>query len=57
MQTGTPMFDRFACYRYNLSYINYQLTYSDSYSGLLNRAVMREVVSSTPAGPTLRVLK
>ena len=57
MQTGTPMFDRFACYRYKLSYINYQLTYSDSYSGLLNRAVMREVVSSTPAGPTLRVLK
>ena len=30
MQTGTPIFDRFACYGYNLSYINYQLTYSDS---------------------------
>ena len=27
MQTGTPIFDRFACYGYNLSYINYQLTY------------------------------
>ena len=38
MQTGTPIFDRFACYGYNLSYINYQFTYSDSYSGLLNRA-------------------
>ena len=36
MQTGTPIFHRFACYDYNLSYINYQLTYSDSYSGLLN---------------------
>ena len=34
MQTGTPIFDRFACYGYNLSYINYQLTYSDSYSAL-----------------------
>ena len=31
MQTGTPIFDRFACYGCNLSYINYQLTYSDSY--------------------------
>ena len=35
MQTGTPIFDRFACYGYNLSYIN-QLTYNDSYSGLPN---------------------
>ena len=34
MQTGTPTFDRFACYGYNLSYISYQLAYSDSYSGL-----------------------
>ena len=39
MQTGTPIFDRFACYGYNLRYINYQLTYSDSYSGLLNSAL------------------
>ena len=39
MQTGTPIFDRFASYGYNLSYINYQLTYSDSYSGLLNSAL------------------
>ena len=30
MQTRTPIFDRFACYGYSLSYINYQLTYSDS---------------------------
>ena len=36
MQTGTPIFGRFACYGYNVSYINYQSTYSDSYSGLLN---------------------
>ena len=39
MQTGTPIFDRFACYGYNLSFINYQLTNSDSYSGLLNSAL------------------
>ena len=42
MQTGTPIFDRFACYAcygYNLSYSNYLLTYSDSYSGLLNSAL------------------
>ena len=39
MQTGTPIFDRFAGYGYNLSYINYQLTYSDSYSGLQNSAL------------------
>ena len=38
MQTGTPYLDRFACYGYTFSYINYQLTYSDSYSGLLNSA-------------------
>ena len=36
MPTGTPIFDRFACYGYNLSYINCPLTYTDSYSGLLN---------------------
>ena len=30
MQTRTPIFDRFACYGYNISYVNYQLTYSDS---------------------------
>ena len=34
MQTGTPIFDRFAFYGYNLSYINYQLTYSDRFSAL-----------------------
>ena len=39
MQTGTPIFDRFVCYGYSLSYINYQLTHSDSYSGLLNSAL------------------
>ena len=39
MQTGTPIFDRFASYDNNLSYINYQSTYSDSYSGLLNSAL------------------
>ena len=39
MQTRTPIFDRFACYGYKLRYINYQLTYSDSYSGLLNSAL------------------
>ena len=39
MQTGTPIFDRFACYGCNLSYINYQLTYSDSCSGWLNSAL------------------
>lgn len=46
MQTGTPIFDRFACYGYNLSYINYQLTYSDSYSGLLNSAL--PIISDFP---------
>ena len=46
MQTGTPIFDRFARYGYNLSYINYQLTYSDSYSGLLNSAL--PIISDFP---------
>ena len=46
MQTGTPIFDRFACYGYNLNYINYQLTYSDSYSGLLNSAL--PIISDFP---------
>ena len=46
MQTGTPIFDRLACYDYNLSYINYQLTYSDSYSGLLNSAL--PIISDFP---------
>ena len=42
MQTGAPIIDTFACYGSNLSHINYQLTYSDSYSsysGLLNSAL------------------
>ena len=46
METRTPIFDRFACYGYNLSYINYQLTYSDSYSGLLNSAL--PIISDFP---------
>ena len=46
MQTGTLIFDRFACYGYNLSYLNYQLTYSDSYSGLLNSAL--PIISDFP---------
>ena len=46
MQIGTPIFDRFACYGYNLSYTNYQLTYSDSYSGLLNSAL--PIISDFP---------
>ena len=47
MQTGTPIFDRFALsYGYNLSYINYQLTYSDRYSGLLNSAL--PIISDFP---------
>ena len=46
MQTGTPILDRFACYGYNLSYINYQLTYSDSYSSLLNSAL--PIISDFP---------
>ena len=33
-------------YGYNLSYINYQLTYSDSYSGLLNSAL--PIISDFP---------
>ena len=46
MQTGTAIFDRFAFYGYNLSFINYQLTYSDSYSGLLNSAL--PIISDFP---------
>ena len=46
MQTETPIFDRFAWYGYNLSYINYQLTYSYSYSGLLNSAL--PIISDFP---------
>ena len=46
MQTGTPIFDRFACYGYILSYLNYQLTDSDSYSGLLNSAL--PIISDFP---------
>ena len=45
MQTGTPIFDRFACYGYNLSHINYQLTYSDSYGGLLNTCSALPIIS------------
>ena len=40
MQTGTPVFDRFACYGY------YQLTYSDSFRGLLNCAL--PIISDFP---------
>ena len=46
MQTGSPIVDRFACYGYYLSYINYQLTYSDIYSGLLNSAL--PIISDFP---------
>ena len=49
MQTETPIFDRFACYGYILCYSNYQLTYSDSYSGLLNSALtLRPLIADFP---------
>ena len=46
MQTGTPIVDRFACYGYDLSYINYQFTCSDSSSGLLTSAL--PIISDFP---------